>query len=563
MGDKDDTKDIISTIAQGYEFEGPVLNMGALLIDGEPKPEAQIRLPIGMLNRHGLVAGATGTGKTRTLQLMSEQLSENGVSVFITDVKGDLTGMMTPGEGNEKLLARTQGIGQDWSGQASPVEILNLGGSEVASTPVRATVTDFGPILLSRALELNTTQSQSLQLIFTWADSQGLELLDLKDLKAVINFLTGDEGKEALKELGGVSKATAGVILRAVSILESQGGNVFFGEPAFDTNDFIRLTPEGRGVISTLFVPDLMKKPALVSTFVMWLLADLFHDLPEVGDAEKPKLVFFFDEAHLLFQDASKEFLQQIVQTVKLIRSKGVGIIFVTQTPKDIPADVLGQLGARVQHALRAFTPNDAEALAETVKTYPTGFFDLEKILPTLGTGEAVITVLDRKGRPTPVAPTRLWAPRGVMGPATPEAVTAAVNASELHKEYSQGVDNYSAYEKLSGKPDPDQALEAEISAAAPPPPPAPQPATPMEYPMPQASGGPNVLTPDYYAQMPPNAQTSTVEPPQEDGGIIASAFGGMFNNMMKSMGTQIGRQISRTLFGTSRTTRRKTRRRR
>lgn len=568
-------EEVIKQVAAGYVFEGPVLNMGALLIDGNPHPEAQIRLPIGMLNRHGLVAGATGTGKTRTLQLMNEQLSENGVSVFITDVKGDLTGMMTPGEGNEKLLARTQGIGQNWSGAASPVEILNLGGSELASTPVRATVTDFGPILLARALELNTTQSQSLQLIFSWADNQGLELLDLKDLKAVITFLTSDEGKEQLKELGGVSKATAGVILRAVSILESQGGDVFFGEPAFDTTDFIRLTPEGRGVISTLYVPDLMQKPALVSTFVMWLLADLFHDLPEVGDAEKPKLVFFFDEAHLLFQDASKEFLQQIVQTVKLIRSKGVGIIFVTQTPKDIPSDVLGQLGARVQHALRAFTPNDAAALAETVKTYPTGFFDLEKILPSLGTGEAVITVLDRKGRPTPVAPSRLWAPRGVMGPATPEAVEAAVNASALHQEYSQAVDSYSAYEKLSGQPDPQQGnASTQAGQAAPQAEATGQVASGSAQPTYTSSNpnivmpsGPNILSPNGAAPVPQPVQTTTVAPPAptqtsaEEPGVISGAVGGMFTSIMRSMGTQIGRQISRSLFGTSRT-RRTTRRR-
>lgn len=564
-----DSATIIDDIRAGYTFDGPALTMGALLFEGEPVADAHIKLPIGMLNRHGLVAGATGTGKTRTLQLMSEQLSDNGVSVFITDVKGDLSGMMTPGESNSKLLERTTGIGQDWQPAAFPLEILNLGGSDSASTPVRATVTDFGPILLARALELNDTQSQSLQLIFSWADSQGLELLDLKDLRAVITFLTSDEGKEQLKGLGGVSSATAGVILRAVSILESQGGDVFFGEPAFDTTDFIRTDANGKGIISTLYVPDLMRKPALVSTFIMWLLADLFHDLPEVGDADKPKLVFFFDEAHLLFQDASKEFLAQIVQTVKLIRSKGVGIIFVTQTPKDIPADVLGQLGARVQHALRAFTPNDAKALEESVKTFPTGHFDLMQVIPSLGTGEAVITVLDKKGRPTPVAPARLWAPRGVMGPAEPAAIQECVAASTLHHEYKDAVDSYSAFEKLSGQPAPGQATsDAPASAPA-----GQGSAKSDEGEADQLSNDeledlilerePSTKPyPDPADYKPGSAGGSTGGSTGEQGNGVMDALGGMFGNMMKSMGTQLGREISRTIFGTSSTRRRSTKRR-
>ena len=390
-------------------------------------------MPLPMFNRHILVAGATGTGKTRTLQLLAEGLSANGSSVLLCDVKGDLTGLAEPGVSSEKLLSRTAANGQDWASSQFPIELLSLGGadSQFPGVPVRAQISDFGPILLARALSLNTTQEQALQLIFAWADGQGLELIDLPDLRAVISFLTSDEGKDELATIGGVSKATAGVILRALTALESQGGGQFFGAPGFDTADLMHMDSTGRGIISLLGVGDISSRPALVSAVIMFLLANLFSTLPEVGDVERPKLVFFFDEAHLLFADATKEFERQVVQTVRLIRSKGVGVVFVTQTPKDIPSDVLAQLGSRIQHGLRASTPDDFKKLKATVQTFPKTSLELDEVLTTLGTGEAVVTVLDPKGNPTPVTPVGIWAPASVMGPASADTV-ARINQSSV-----------------------------------------------------------------------------------------------------------------------------------
>jgi len=353
--------DQVADIVRGYTFDAATLDLGAL-VNGDPVPEAQIRIPLGMMNRHGLVAGATGTGKTRTLQGLAEQLAAKGVPVFAADIKGDLSGVATPGEANEKLLARTRGIGQDWKPEASATEYFALGGIG-KGVPVRATVSGFGPLLLSKVLGLNETQESSLGLVFHYADEHGLALVDLSDLRAVLTYLTSDEGKAELKTLGGLSAATAGVILRELITFADQGADVFFGEPEFEVTEFLRTAADGRGIISLLEVPGVADKPALFSTFLMYLLAELFELLPEVGDLDKPKLVFFFDEAHLLFRDASKDFTAAIVQTVRLIRSKGVGVFFVTQTPKDVPGDVLAQLGSRVQHALRAFTPDDAKAV--------------------------------------------------------------------------------------------------------------------------------------------------------------------------------------------------------
>ncbi|TDN91993.1 helicase HerA-like domain-containing protein [Microbacterium sp. BK668] len=442
--------DDIQKIITGYTFEGETLDLGAL-VNGEPVPAAQIRIPLGMVNRHGLVAGATGTGKTRTLQGLAEQLAAKGVPVFAADIKGDLSGVATAGEPNEKLLARTRAIGQDWKPEASVTEYFALGGIG-KGVPVRATVSGFGPLLLSKVLGLNETQESSLGLVFHYADEHGLALVDLSDLRAVLTYLTSDEGKAELKTLGGLSAATAGVILRELITFADQGADVFFGEPEFAVSEFLRAAPDGRGVISLLEVPGVADKPALFSTFLMYLLADLFELLPEVGDLDKPKLVFFFDEAHLLFKDASKDFTAAIVQTVRLIRSKGVGVFFVTQTPKDVPGDVLAQLGSRVQHALRAFTPDDAKALRATVGTYPTSGYDLERTLQELGTGEAIVTVMSEKGAPTPVAWTRLRAPQGLMSP-TPEAtIEAAVAASPLLAKYGTAIDAESAREILAAK---------------------------------------------------------------------------------------------------------------
>lgn len=455
--------DEIAAITAGYTFTGETLDLGALM-NGDPVPTAQIRIPLGMMNRHGLVAGATGTGKTRTLQGLAEQLAAKGVPVFAADMKGDLSGVATPGESNEKLLARTQAIGQDWKPEASVTEYFALGGIG-KGVPVRATVSGFGPLLLSKVLGLNATQESSLGLVFHYADENGLALVDLSDLRAVLSYLTSDEGKGELKELGGLSSATAGVILRELITFADDGADVFFGEPEFDVHDFLRTAPDGRGVISLLEVPGVADKPALFSTFLMYLLAELYELLPEVGDLDKPKLVFFFDEAHLLFKDASKDFLSSITQTVRLIRSKGVGVFFVTQTPKDVPSDVLGQLGSRVQHALRAFTPDDAKALRATVGTYPKSGYDLERVLQELGTGEAIVTVMSEKGAPTPVAWTRLRAPQGLMSPTPDPDIERAVKASPLLAKYGTAIDRESAREILTAKMN--AAAEADAAAEA------------------------------------------------------------------------------------------------
>ncbi|WP_454115450.1 helicase HerA-like domain-containing protein [Microbacterium lacticum] len=455
--------DEIAAITAGYTFTGETLDLGALM-NGDPVPTAQIRIPLGMMNRHGLVAGATGTGKTRTLQGLAEQLAAKGVPVFAADMKGDLSGVATPGESNEKLLARTQAIGQDWKPEASVTEYFALGGIG-KGVPVRATVSGFGPLLLSKVLGLNATQESSLGLVFHYADENGLALVDLSDLRAVLSYLTSDEGKGELKELGGLSSATAGVILRELITFADDGADVFFGEPEFDVHDFLRTAPDGRGVISLLEVPGVADKPALFSTFLMYLLAELYELLPEVGDLDKPKLVFFFDEAHLLFKDASKDFLSAITQTVRLIRSKGVGVFFVTQTPKDVPSDVLGQLGSRVQHALRAFTPDDAKALRATVGTYPKSGYDLERVLQELGTGEAIVTVMSEKGAPTPVAWTRLRAPQGLMSPTPDPDIERAVEASPLLAKYGTPIDRESAREILTAKMN--AAAEADAAAEA------------------------------------------------------------------------------------------------
>ncbi|WP_328681750.1 helicase HerA-like domain-containing protein [Streptomyces sp. NBC_00343] len=498
------------TIAAGYAFTGPALDLGALLWDGACLPDAQIRIPLPMLNRHGLVAGATGTGKTKTLQLIAEQLSAQGVPVFLADVKGDVSGISAPGVTNDKVAGRAAEVKQQWTATGFPAEFYALGGIG-HGIPVRATITGFGPVLLSKVLQLNQTQEQSLGLIFHYADTKGLELIDLKDLRAVVTFLTSDEGKPELKNIGGLSTATAGVILRSLTAFEAQGMADFFGEPDFDTSELLRTAPDGRGTVSVLELPAVQDRPQLFSTFLMWMLADLFHDLPEVGDAEKPKLVFFFDEAHLLFNDASKAFLDSITQTVRLIRSKGVGVFFVTQTPKDVPGDVLAQLGNRVQHALRAFTPDDQKALKATVKTFPNSSYDLEEILTGLGTGEAVVTVLSENGAPTPVAVTRLRAPESLMGPIDAATLDAAVKSSLLYGRYAQAVDRESAYEKLT---------------------------TAERQPAPE--------TPKAAKQSPKSAK--------EDESMVQQVVGsGMFKSLARSVGTQIGREITRSLFGTAR----------
>jgi DNA helicase HerA-like ATPase len=460
------TDDTVATITKGYTFEGETMELGVLMVDGTPHPDAKIRIPLGMLNRHGLIAGATGTGKTKTLQLLAEQIAAAGVPVFAADIKGDLSGLASAGAPSDKLLARTKAIGQDWQPKPSPVEFFALGGQGLG-VPVRCTMTAFGPTLLSKVLGLTDVQESSLGLVFHYADKQGLPLLDIADLRAVLTYLGSDEGKLELKDLGGLASATVGVLLRELIGFSDQGADLFFGEPEFQTSDFLRTTADGRGVISLLELPNLVDRPAVFSTFLMWLLADLFHDLPEVGDIDKPKLVFFFDEAHLLFADASKDFLQAIAQTVRLIRSKGVGVFFITQSPTDVPDEVLAQLGSRVQHALRAHTPNDAKALKQTVNTYPTSSYDLEQVLQNLGIGEAIVTVMDPNGSPTPVAWTRMLAPTSLMGATPPEVLSAGIAQSSLMAKYGVAVDRESAQEILAKKVEQGSAAAEEEARAA------------------------------------------------------------------------------------------------
>jgi uncharacterized protein len=449
----------VQQIEAGYTFEEPAIDLGVLMEDDAPVTDVRIRIPLSMLNRHGLVAGATGTGKTKTLQVLAEAMSSHGVPVFAADVKGDLSGIAAPGEVSDKLAARTAKIGQDWKPMASPVEFYSLGRGDVG-VPIRATVSSFGPVLLSKVLGLNKTQESSLGLIFHYADTAGLPLLDLNDLRALLTYLTSDEGKGELKGIGGLSSQTVGVILRSLITLADQGAEDFFGETEYETADLLRVTADGRGVVSLLELPSMVNQPAMFSTFLMWLLADLFTELPEVGDVDKPKLVFFFDEAHLLFNGASSAFLQAITQTVRLIRSKGVGIFFVTQTPKDVPDDVLAQLGSRVQHQLRAHTPNDAKALKQTVATFPRSHYDLAEALQSLGIGEAIVTVMDPDGAPTPVAWTRMLAPQSLMAAIPPDDLRPGIAQSAMMRKYGEAIDRDSAYEMLSRR------LEAGAQAA-------------------------------------------------------------------------------------------------
>ena len=462
-------------VRSGYSFSSPTLPVGTYLdtlADGDPAPVPglNVGIPLGLLNRHALVAGATGTGKTRTLQLLAEGLSNEGVPVFLADVKGDLTGLAEPGATGEKLAARLASTGQTWEGRSFPIELFSLGGGPqsgagaINGTPIRTTVTEFGPILLSRVLGLNDTQTSALQLVFHWADTQGL---DLKDLRAVVDYLTGsDAGKKELKTIGGVSAASAGVILRQIAALEAAGGEAFFGEPALDVRDLMRTSPDGKGIISALELADIQSQGTLFSTFLMWLLAELFEALPEVGDPDRPTMVFFFDEAHLLFSGASKAFLEAVVRTVRLIRSKGVGIVFITQSPTDVPDEVLAQLGSRVQHALRAHTPADAANLRKAVSTFPVSPLDLSRVLTSLGTGQAVVSVLDEKGRPAPVAPVVVNVPAAVMGPASESTVSQVLSSSPLRPEYADAVDNESAYELLASRVQADAQAAEEARAA-------------------------------------------------------------------------------------------------
>ncbi len=451
--------DFAATISEAYATEGAAIDLGRGVHDGELVTDAVVRVPLRMMNRHGLVAGATGTGKTITLQTLAEQLSDAGVAVFAADVKGDVSGIGVPGEPGGPAEKRMGELGLAFEPRGYPVEYLSLGGIG-PGVPVRATVSDFGPQLLAKILDANETQEQSLALVFHYADQKGLPLLDLSDLRALLTFLESDAGKGELEGIGGLASSTVGVLLRSLVGLETGGGNEFFGEPQLDITDLIRTAPDGRGVISCLELPAVQDKPRLFSTALMWLVAELFEQLPEAGDLDKPKLVFFFDEAHLLFNGATKAFLESVTQTVRLIRSKGVGVFFVTQVPDDVPGEVLGQLGNRVQHALRAFTPDDAKALKAAASTYPSSdFYEIGELLTQMGIGEAAVTILSEDGVPTPVVHTRLRAPASRMGPA--DDVEGAAKASPLYAKYGTRAEAESAREKLATRMEEQDEAEA------------------------------------------------------------------------------------------------------
>lgn len=441
----------IQAMQQGYQFKGEKAKLGAALLQGEVVPEAEIWMPLKTMNRHGLIAGATGTGKTKTLQMISELLSDASVPVLLMDIKGDLSGIAAAGAANPKLEERYQKLGMTFAPTAFPVELLTL--SNEPGARLRATVSEFGPVLLSKILGLNDTQGGLVALIFKYCDDNRLPLLDLADFIKVLQYIS-DEGKaEIEKQYGKISTTSTGTILRKVIELQQQGADVFFGEPSFEVDDLMRIDNQGRGIISVLRVTDLQDRPKLFSTFMLQLLAELYASCPEAGDLDKPKLVLFIDEAHLIFEEASKALLDQIETIIKLIRSKGIGIFFCTQNPMDVPAPILGQLGLKVQHALRAFTAADRKVIKQTAENYPlTDFYKTDELLTQLGIGEAFITCLNEKGIPTPLAHVMLAAPRSRMDILTDAEIQQLVASSKLAAKYNRTIDSESAHEILTAK---------------------------------------------------------------------------------------------------------------
>lgn len=457
----------ITAITSSYTFPSASIFLGAGVFEGDIVKEARVNLSLKMMNRHGLVSGATGSGKTRTLQLMAEQLSLAGVPVFMPDMKGDVSGMAKEGEANEKINERLKSIGLDGHKPTGfPIELYSLSGKVGAQ--MRATVTEFGPVMLSKVLELNDIQSGVLMILFKYADDKKLPIVDLNDLKKVLNYLSEGAGAAEIKEAyGKISSSTAGTILRKIVAMEQQGVAQLFGEKSFDIEDLVEKV-DGRGVISLLNVSDVQSQPAIFSTFMLSLLAELYQKLPEAGDLDKPKLVFFIDEAHLLFKDAPKAFMDQIEQVIRLIRSKGVGIFFCSQLVQDIPPTVLSQLGNRVSHVIRAFTPNDVKALKETVKTFPQSeFYDLEKQFTQLGTGQAFVTVLNEKGIPTETVTVHLAPPASLMGPLAESEYKDQLNQSAIFKKYQEVIDPQSAFEILTEKLKAQEEEQAEAKQQA------------------------------------------------------------------------------------------------
>ncbi|RRJ91141.1 helicase HerA-like domain-containing protein [Flavobacterium macacae] len=450
----------IDHINTGYTTKGDNIILGGAIFNGEALPDAPIKVPLKTLNRHGLIAGATGTGKTKTLQVLSEQLSNFGIPVLLMDIKGDLSGIAQPGIEQPFITERHAKINLPYQTAGFPVELMTL--SDQDGVRLRATVSEFGPVLFSRILGLNDTQAGVVAVIFKYCDDKQMPLLDLKDIKKVINFIT-EEGKAEIEEhYGKISTSTTGTILRKIIELEQQGADVFFGEMSFEISDLMRIDENGKGYSNIIRLTDIQDKPKLFSTFMLSLLAEIYNQMPEQGDSGQPELVIFIDEAHLIFSEASKALLDQIENIVKLIRSKGVGIFFVTQNPMDVPSGVLGQLGLKIQHALRAFTANDRKAIKMTAQNYPISeYYDTETTLTSLGTGEALVTVLNEKGIPTPLAATMMRAPMSRMDILTADEISQINQKSKLVKKYSEVIDRESAYEILNKK-----IAEAEVQAS-------------------------------------------------------------------------------------------------
>lgn len=438
-------------IEKGYQSKGDAIIVGAGMLDGKAITGAHIRVPLKTMNRHGLIAGATGTGKTKSLQVLAEHLSEHGVPVLLMDLKGDLSGLAEPSPGHPKIDERMEQIGLDFEAKSFPVEILSL--SEQDGVKLRATVSEFGPVLLSRILDLSEVQQGIVAVIFKYCDDQKLPLLDLKDFKKVLQYATGEGKKEFQKAYGRISTSSTGTILRKVIELEQQGAELFFGEKSFEVDDLTRIDENGRGYINIIRLTDIQDRPKLFSTFMLSLLAEVYSTFPEQGDSDRPELVLFIDEAHLIFKEASKALLDQIESIVKLIRSKGIGLYFVTQNPTDIPNEVLAQLGLKIQHALRAFTARDRKAIKLTAQNYPeSDFYDTAEVLTSLGIGEALVTALDEKGRPTPLAATLMRAPLSRMDVLTESELKNLIGGSTLIDKYNQSIDRESAYEMLNEK---------------------------------------------------------------------------------------------------------------
>lgn len=438
-------------IEEGYQFKGDSIVLGGAMLDGECVRGLEVKVPLKTLNRHGLIAGATGTGKTKTLQGFAEQLCQKGISVLVMDMKGDLSGVTQPSEGHTKIDERHEKIGIPWKPLENPSELLTI--SDESGTRLRATVSEFGPVLLSKILELNDVQSGTMSLLFKYCDDNQLPLLDIADLRKALQYIS-QEGKEDIeKNYGLVSTTSVRAIMRSIIRIEEQGADRFFGEPSFDVKDLMRLSPDGKGFINILRLTDIQGKPQLFGTFMLCLMAEIYATLPERGDADAPELVVFIDEAHLIFRDATKELLNQLETMVKLIRSKGVGLYFVTQNPADIPEEVLGQLGLKLQHSLRAFTAKDRKDIKKAAENYPlSDFYRTEDVITQLGIGEAFVTVLNEKGIPTPLVHTMLCAPGSRMDVISSNEIEQLVKSSQIAQKYAMDLDRESAYEILTRK---------------------------------------------------------------------------------------------------------------